>query len=49
MAVPFDHQQLVVLGAAVPVVEGVLQIQGPAEPLNIVFPPRARWFTFRRY
>src|SRR5467141_1450529 len=25
MAVPFDHQQLVVLGAAVPVVEGVLQ------------------------
>ena len=46
MAVPFDPQRLTVTGAAVPVLEGVLQSTS-AEPPSTAFPPRDRWSMFR--
>ena len=46
MAVPFDPQRLEVTGAAVPVVEGVLQSTS-TEPPSTAFLLRDRWSMFR--
>ena len=46
MAVPFDPQRLTATGAAVPVVEGVLQSPS-SEPPSTASPLRGHWSMFR--